>query len=73
MSRAAARKNVDVKEFEKSMEGIYSTCVGTGTLDESPMVYKPMDEILRLIEPTANVLFLIKPKINIKATDTMED
>lgn len=73
MSRAAARKNVDVKEFEKSMEGIYSTCVGKGTLDESPMVYKPMDEILRLIEPTAKVLFLIKPKINIKAKDTMED
>lgn len=73
MSRAAARKNVDVEEFRKSMEGIYSTCIGTGTLDESPMVYKNTDEIIKLIKPTAEILEFVKPKINIKATDTMEE
>ena len=40
-----------------------------GTLDESPMAYKPMEEIVRLIEPTVEILFFVRPKINIKATD----
>ena len=69
MSRSAAKKNVDLDEFKKSMEGIYSTCVGMATIDESPMAYKDMNEIVKLIEPTAEILFFVKPKINIKATD----
>lgn len=73
MSRAKAKENVDLEEFKKSMEGIYSTSVGVGTLDESPMAYKNMNEILKMIEPTANVLFLIKPKINIKAMESCEE
>lgn len=73
MSRMAARKNIDIKDFENSMKGIYSTCVGEGTLDESPMAYKNKDEIIRLIEPTAKVLYFVKPKINIKAVDSMDD
>lgn len=43
--------------------------VCTGTIDESPMAYKPMEEIVRLIEPTVDILYFVKPKINIKATD----
>jgi RNA-splicing ligase RtcB len=73
MSRSKAKTNVDIEEFKKSMEGIYSTSVGKGTLDESPMVYKDHKEILTLIEPTADVLFLIKPKINIKAFESCEE
>lgn len=73
MSRTAARKNIDVEEFKKSMEGIYSTSVGPGTIDESPMVYKNTEEIIKLISPTANILFFVRPKINIKSKDTMED
>lgn len=69
MSRSAAKKAISLEEFKESMEGIYSTTVCQSTVDESPMVYKPMDDILRLIKPTAEVLFLIKPKINIKAAD----
>lgn len=69
MSRSAAKKNVDLEVFKKSMEGIYSTCVGMSTIDESPMAYKDMNEIIKLIEPTADILFFVKPKINIKATD----
>lgn len=72
MSRSKAKEIVDLEEFKKSMEGIYSTSVGTGTLDESPMAYKDCDEIMRLIEPTAEILFLVKPKINIKAFDSCE-
>ena len=69
MSRSAAKKAIKLNDFKKSMEGIYSTSICEGTIDESPMVYKPADEIIELIKPTVDVLFFIKPKINIKATD----
>ncbi len=56
-----------VEEFEKEMEGIYSTSVGRSTLDESPMAYKPMDEIVSLISPTVDIVKVIKPVYNFKA------
>lgn len=55
-----------MEEFEKSMNGIFSTSVCPGTLDESPQAYKPMEEILRLIEPTAEVIAMVRPRMNIK-------
>lgn len=73
MSRTEARKCVNIDDFKKSMDGIYSTCVGYSTVDESPMAYKDTDEIIRLIEPTAKILTFVKPKINIKATDIVCD
>ena len=69
MSRAQAKKNISIDEFKESMSNVYSTTVCEETKDESPMAYKPTDEILELIEPTANILFMIKPKINIKAIE----
>lgn len=66
MSRAQAKKQISLEEFQASMNGIFSTSVCTGTLDESPQAYKPKDEILRLIEPTVEVVSMIKPKLNIK-------
>ena len=48
------------------MNGIFSTSVCPGTLDESPQAYKPMEEILRLIEPTAEVIAMVRPRMNIK-------
>jgi RNA-splicing ligase RtcB len=69
MSRSKAKKMISLDEFKSSMEGIYSTSICNGTLDESPMVYKDMNEIVELIEPTVDILYFIKPRINIKATD----
>ena len=69
MSRSDAKNRISMEEFKASMEGIYSTTVCEATIDESPMAYKPMEEILQNIEPTAEVLFFIKPKINIKAAE----
>ena len=66
MSRSAAKKNIGIAEFEKSMNGIFSTSVCSGTLDESPQAYKPTEEILRLIEPTAEVITMVRPRLNIK-------
>lgn len=66
MSRAQAKKHIRLTEFEQSMNGIFSTSVCEGTLDESPQAYKPMDEILSLIEPTVNIIAMVKPRLNIK-------
>lgn len=66
MSRNAAKKNIEMEDFENSMEGIFSTSVCHNTLDESPQAYKPEEEILRLIEPTAEVVAMVKPRLNIK-------
>ena len=73
MSRIAARNKINLDEFKETMKGVYSTCIDVGTLDESPMAYKNTEEIIRLIEPTAEILFFVKPKINIKASDTLSD
>ncbi len=67
MSRSSAKSKISLKDFEKSMKGIYSTSVCRETLDESPMAYKPKDEILENLDPCASVEFILKPKINIKA------
>jgi RNA-splicing ligase RtcB len=72
LSRSKAKENISIEAFEKSMEGIYSTSVCEGTLDESPMAYKDMDEIIKNIQDTAKILYFIKPEINIKATDSIE-
>ena len=66
MSRTQARKNISIDDFEISMTGIYTTSVCKGTLDESPMAYKPTEEILKHIKPTVDVISMVKPKLNIK-------
>ncbi len=66
MSRAQAKKQIPLLDFEKSMTGIFSTSVCNYTLDESPQAYKSKDEILALIQPTVKVISIIKPLLNIK-------
>lgn len=73
MSRSKAKVAVDIDEFKKSMEGIYSTSVGKGTLDESPMAYKNMKDIVDNIGDTCDILYFIKPEINIKAMESIEE
>ena len=67
LSRTAAQNTLTVEEFRQEMEGIYTTCVAQSTLDESPMAYKGLDEILSQIGPTAEVVKQIKPVYNFKA------
>ena len=69
LSRTAAKMQLRLEDFQNTMSKVYSTTVCGGTLDEAPMAYKPMDEIVRLIEPTVDILYFVKPKINIKATE----
>lgn len=69
MSRSKAKETLTMEAFKSSMEGIYTTCVGSGTIDESPMAYKPMDEIVRNIQETADIITTIKPIYNFKASE----
>lgn len=67
LSRTAAKEQLSMEEFKQRMSEVYSTSVCESTLDESPMAYKPTDEIRALIEPTVQVIDVIKPVINLKA------
>lgn len=69
MSRTMARKNVSMDEFIASMDGVYTTSVNESTIDESPMAYKPMHEIISKIKDTVDIECIIKPIYNFKASD----
>lgn len=69
MSRTSAFERLTMEEYEKQMAGIYTTCVNSATLDESPMAYKKMDDIVKNIEPTAQIVAHIKPIFNFKAAE----
>ena len=66
MSRSAAKSSFTVSEFKKQMQGIYTTSVGQSTLDECPMAYKTMDDIVNNIGPTAEIKAIIRPIYNFK-------
>lgn len=69
MSRSKAFKELRLDDFKSSMEGIYSETISNETLDEAPMVYKPMDEILANIQDNVRVENIIKPVFNFKAAE----
>ena len=69
LSRSKAKNVIDFKDFEESMRGIYTTSVAPSTIDESPFVYKPMNEIIKNIKETVNIVSCIKPVYNYKAKD----
>lgn len=68
MSRAEAKRNIDMTDYEKSMQGIYSTSIKNSTIDEAPMAYKPSEEIIKAIEPTVDIIEHIYPIYNYKAS-----
>ena len=67
MTRSKAKETISLEDYQKAMEGIYSTCISTGTLDESPMAYKNKSEIVKNIAPTAEIFKEIKPVYNFKS------
>lgn len=69
MSRSKAKEKISLAEFEKSMEGIFTTSVNQSTIDESPMVYKPIEEIVANIGDTVEIVKIIKPIYNFKASE----
>lgn len=67
MSRSQAKKSFTVSEYKKQMQGIYTTSVNSGTLDECPMVYKSVEDIVDNIADTVEINDIIKPIYNFKA------
>jgi RNA-splicing ligase RtcB len=69
MSRMKAKKELDLAKFKSEMAGIWSSTVNKATLDEAPMAYKTMDDIVANIGDTAEIVKIIKPIYNFKAAE----
>lgn len=69
MSRNQAKENISMEDFQESMKNIWTTSVCESTIDESPMAYKPIDEIVKNIEDTVDIVDIIKPLYNFKASE----
>ena len=69
MSRGKAHATLSMEDFRASMAGIFTTSVSEQTLDESPMAYKRMEDIVGNIAPTADIVKVIRPVYNFKAGD----
>lgn len=68
MSRAKAMQTIDLEEYKKTMQNVYTTSVTESTKDEAPFVYKSLEVILEHIIPTVEVTKVIKPIYNFKAS-----
>lgn len=69
MSRTRAKENLSLDDYRKTMEGIYTTCVNAATLDEAPMAYKSLADIIDVIRESVDVIDIMKPIYNFKASD----
>ena len=67
MSRTAAKENLNLDEYRREMEGIYTTSVNEATLDEAPMAYKSLSDIIDVISESVDVIEVLKPIYNFKA------
>ncbi|MER2150990.1 MAG: RtcB family protein [Candidatus Limivicinus sp.] len=67
MSRTAAKESLDMDEYRREMAGIYTTSVNEKTLDEAPMAYKSLDDIIDVISESIDVIEVLKPIYNFKA------
>ena len=69
MSRSKAFKELTMEEYQKTMEGIYTTSVNEKTLDEAPMAYKSLEDIIDVIKESVDVIDVMKPIYNFKASE----
>ena len=69
MSRGKARATLTLEDYQKTMEGVYTTSVNENTLDEAPMAYKSLADIIDVIRESVDVIDVMKPIYNFKASD----
>lgn len=69
MSRSKAFKELTMEEYQKTMEGVYTTSVNQNTLDEAPMAYKSLEDIIDVIRESVDVIDVMKPIYNFKASE----
>ena len=67
MRRDEVKNHYTVSAFKNDMKGIYSSSISAGTLDEAPVAYRRIDEILDVISDSVEVTEVIKPVYNFKA------
>jgi len=67
MSRSKAKSTLSLEEYKQTMEGIYTTCVGDATLDEAPMAYKSLEDIIDVIRDFVDIIEVMKPLYNFKS------
>ena len=67
MSRTDAKERLDLDEYRREMAGIYTTSVSKKTLDEAPMAYKSLSDIIDVISESVDVIEVLKPIYNFKA------
>lgn len=67
MSRTKAKNELNLEEYRKQMEGVYTTSVNAETLDEAPMAYKSLEDIIDVIKESVDVIEIMKPIFNFKA------
>ena len=69
MSRTKAKTTLSLDEYKQTMEGIYTTSINENTLDEAPMAYKSLADILDVIRESVEVIDVMKPVYNFKASE----
>lgn len=69
MSRRKAKENLSLSDYQKAMEGIYTTSVNVETLDEAPMAYKTMEDIIDVIRESVDIVDILKPIYNFKSSE----
>jgi len=69
MSRTKAKENISLQDYKNIMSGIYTTSVNKNTIDEAPMAYKSMSEIIENIKDTVEIVSILKPVYNFKASE----
>lgn len=69
MSRTKAKNSLSMEEYKELMKGIYTTSVNEATLDEAPMAYKSLEDIIDVIKESVDVIEVMKPVYNFKASD----
>ena len=69
MSRTKAKDTLSIDEYRTMMAGVYTTSVNEATLDEAPMAYKSLDDIIDVIEESVDVIDVMKPIYNFKASE----
>ncbi|MBR3069016.1 MAG: RtcB family protein, partial [Lachnospiraceae bacterium] len=69
MSRTTAKNTLSMEEYRETMKGVYTTSVNERTLDEAPMAYKALGDIIDVIRDAVDVIDVLKPVYNFKASD----
>ena len=69
MSRRSAKEQLSLEEYRETMKGVYTTSVNEATLDEAPMAYKSLEDIIDVIRDSVDIVEVMKPVYNFKASD----